>query len=271
MPSYEPVVALSRGLDVLRLVNALGEASVADIARQTGLHRATVVRMLETLEHAGYVMRRSESTRYLATGRVLQLSNGFHAHEHTAQIAEPLLTDLRQRLGWPSDIAIPDGDAMLIALTSRAPNHMMLNRRMGMRASMLGSSLGRAYLAHCGQVEREAILERLRKSEEPFDQLAADRQGVERMLQATREQGYAVPDEAYSKAIYLSATSGFAVPVRAGERAVGSINLMFLTSTTTLKDALRNFLPDLRKTAARLGERLAAAEGACGAQRQATP
>jgi len=47
MPSYQPVEALLRGLDVLRSVNRLELASVLDIHRATGLNQPTVVRMLE--------------------------------------------------------------------------------------------------------------------------------------------------------------------------------------------------------------------------------
>ena len=258
MPSYLPVTALSRGLDVLRVVNSLGEATVADIHKQTGLHRATVVRMLETLEHEGYVARRSGTARFMVRGRVLQLSNGYRAHERVAQLAEPILSDMRARLGWPSDIAIPDGDAMLIALTSRTANHMMLNRRLGTRAPMMASSLGRAYLANCPDAERAEILDRLKKSPDAFDKAASDAKAVDAIVRATRKQGYAVPDEAYSRAMYQSVTSGFAVPVLAGDAVVGSVNLIFLTSTINQKDAVANLLPSLRKAAAKLGAVIAA-------------
>lgn len=255
------MTALARGLDVLRVVNLLGEATVADLHRQTGLHRATVVRMLETLEHGGYVARLAGTARYIARGRVLQLSNGYKSHEGVAQVAEPILNEMRARLGWPSDIAIPDGDAMLIALTSRAANHLMLNRKLGTRAPMLGSALGRAYLAHCTDEEREAILTRLRQSADPFDKVAADAKAVDRILRETRKQGYAVPDEAYSRVIYQSVTSGFAVPVHAGGALVGSVNLIFLTSTISRDDALRQLLPSLKQAALKLGEAIGADAG----------
>ncbi|HEX2884952.1 helix-turn-helix domain-containing protein [Vineibacter terrae] len=254
MASFLPVIALTRGLDVLRVVNATRNATVADIHRQTGLHRATVVRMLETLEHAGYVMRRDGGKKYMPTGRVLLLANGFQAHDRVAQLAEPVLVELRQRIGWPSDVAIPDRDAMMIAATSRAFDNLLLNRRSGTRAPMLSSALGRAYVAACSTPRLEEILGCLARSSEPFDRIATDRAAVDRILQETRRRGYGTPDEAYSKAVYQSATSGFAVPVLANQEPVGSINLMFLTSTIRLQDAVTNFLPTLRRAAERIGK-----------------
>ena len=61
MPSFEPVTAVLRAFDVLLTVNRLKEASVGDIFRETGLNRPTIVRMLETLIHAGFVSRDRKS------------------------------------------------------------------------------------------------------------------------------------------------------------------------------------------------------------------
>ncbi|MFC7555351.1 helix-turn-helix domain-containing protein [Pseudoroseomonas wenyumeiae] len=71
MPSYEPVTALLRGLDVLRAVNRLEGATVKDIHRLTGLNQPAVVRMLETLIHAGLVVRQRGQAVYVPTGRTL--------------------------------------------------------------------------------------------------------------------------------------------------------------------------------------------------------
>ncbi len=252
MPSFLPVTALVRGLDVLRAVNGLRGATVADIQRQTGLHRATTVRMLETLEHAGYVVRR-EGKRYTPTGRVLLLANGYQAHERAAQIAEPALRDLRAKVGWPSDFALPDNDAMLIAVTSRPFDDLLLKRRVGARAPLLASALGRAYLAACAPERQDELLAILQRSSQPFDRMSSNRRAVAQILRETQNRGYATPDEAYSKIVYDSATSGFAVAVMVNGIAFASINLMFLTSTIGLGEAVTNFLPALRKTAARIG------------------
>ncbi|MFC7610886.1 helix-turn-helix domain-containing protein [Teichococcus aestuarii] len=61
MPSYEPVTAVLRGLEVLRAVNHLRSATVREIHEATGLNQPTVVRMLETLIHAGFVARQPAS------------------------------------------------------------------------------------------------------------------------------------------------------------------------------------------------------------------
>jgi len=251
MPVFPPVTALQRGLDVLRAVNALRRATVADVLHEVDLPRATLVRMLDTLEAEGFVSR--DGRHYLPTGRVLLLSNGFQAHERMAQIADPILAQLRSRVGWPSDVAIPDGDGMLIAVTSRPFDDLLLKRRVGARAPMLASALGRAYLAACPPGRRDEIVAMLAKSGYAFDRPAANRSAVLALLTQTRQRGYAVPDDAYSKAVYHSATSGFAVPIVVRGEAMGSINLAFLTSTIRIGEAVSSFLTPLREAAGAIG------------------
>jgi IclR family mhp operon transcriptional activator len=148
MPSFEPVIALSRGLEILRVLNAERRSTVGSLHKATGLNKATIVRMLETLEHEGYVMRDAERTEYLPTGRCLLLSHGYDQHLWIGGVAEPIMHEFRKQIGWPSDIAIFDRDAMIVAQTTREPGSMLFSRRPGFRFPLLSTSMGRAYLAY---------------------------------------------------------------------------------------------------------------------------
>lgn len=252
-----------RGLEVLRVLNSLGEASIVDIQRRTALHRPTVVRMLETLEAAGYVTRRTGSARYMPTGRVLQLSRGYLVHERVNQIAEPVLAQVREQLGWPSAIAIPDGAAMVVVCTSRTFDSLQLNGRLGTRAPMLGSALGRAYIAHCAEPAREHSLALVRaSSSDPFDRRwIDDPDALNAALETIRQNGFAMSDEAYTRSIYNDAAAGFAVPVSCKGRTMASINIVFFTSALSMNDAVTSLLPELRRAAQQIGDMLASENG----------
>ena len=113
MPSFKPVIALTRGLEILRVVNHERHATIKTIHARTGLDKATIVRMLETLEREGYIMRDAEQAVYSPTGRTLVLSQGYDHHLWIGRIAEPIMNSFRTRIGWPSDVAIFDRDAMI--------------------------------------------------------------------------------------------------------------------------------------------------------------
>lgn len=253
MPSYEPVAALLRGLDVLRAVNGLSQAGISEIHRLTGLSQPTIVRMLETLIHAGYVMRHPQRPVYLPTGRTLELCSGYTLHREIGIAATPVMTRLRARVGWPSDVAVFDGDAMVVAHTSRGEGRFMFERRTGFRAPVLATSLGRAFLAFCAPTERERAMLLAARSSEPWNALAHDAAAAEAAFAAIRAAGYASMDDAYATREYGGLASAVAVPVLVGGVAAASLNLMYLRDAIDRGDVVLRLLPMLREAAAELG------------------
>lgn len=254
MASFDPVTALMRGIDVLRVVNTLQEASIAQISRETGLHKSTVLRMLETLIHQGYVVRQTTGPTYVVTGKCLLLSNGLQRVTRLAQVAVPLMAAFQKSVGWPSDFAVFDHDAMMIAATNREFGVMSFNRKIGTRVPILASSLGRAYLAFCSESEQAAILARLESSDGVWDAPAKDRTGVRKMIDEIRRQGYATTDPHYHATVYESAIWGISVPVMAGGTIIATTNVMFLATAMPLDKGVRSLAAKLLGLAAEIGK-----------------
>ena len=102
MVSYKPVTAALRVLEILDAVSRLrGKATVGKIFRETGIDKATIVRMLETLIHAHYVARASDDQNYHITGKTLALSAGFDRGKALGRVVSPLLDDFCHENGWP--------------------------------------------------------------------------------------------------------------------------------------------------------------------------
>lgn len=258
MPSFEPVIAVVRALTVLRLVNTLGTATLKQLHEESRLHRSTILRMLETLIHERYVVRDPASGMYSVTGKTLLLSNGFERSNRLTKIASPLLHQLRQRIGWPSDLAVLDGESMLVIMTSREFNVVALNYKAGARAPVIASSLGRAYIAFCEAETRERLLDDIfggRRAKRAYS--LTSRRNAELMLAAVRDNGYATPDPAFNRSSGAGLATGFSVPVLVDGVAVASLSVSFLESAMTQKQALRVLLPPLRQTAALLAEEVA--------------
>ncbi|WP_296581763.1 helix-turn-helix domain-containing protein [Xanthobacter sp.] len=257
MPSFKPVIALARGLEILRVVNEEEQATVRAIHRETGLDKATIVRMLETLEHEGYVMRDPDHPIYTPTGRTLLLSQGYDQHLWVGAVAEPILGEFRTRIGWPSDVAVCDLDAMVVVQTSRGPQGpLSFNRKPGFRASVLMTSLGRAYLAFCPDDEREKIIARLAAQPGAWNELARQPRKLASLLDEVRRNGFATMDEAYGVKEYSGMILAFGVPVKSANKVYASINVMMLKAAVAQDEALDKFLAPLQETADRLAEAL---------------
>jgi IclR family mhp operon transcriptional activator len=257
MQSYEPVTALMRGLEVLRAVNRLSSASVKEIHRLTGINQPTIVRMLETLIHAGFVIRHPTQPLYLPTGKTLDLSAGYVLHREIGILATPTMTRLRGMVGWPSDVGVFDGDAMVVAHTSRGEGRFLFDRRTGFRAPVFATSLGRAYLAFCGEADRERAFSLAGRSPEPWNAIVHRRVEAEAAFAAIRAAGYAVMDEAYAEREYGGQASAIAVPVLVGGLAAASLNLMYLREAIDRAAVVDKLLPILRDAAAELGSAIA--------------
>jgi IclR family mhp operon transcriptional activator len=258
MASFEPVTAVLRAFDVLLTVNRLKEASVGDIFRETGLNRPTIVRMLETLMHAGFVSRHPTQSVYLPTGRTLDLSSGYQKHEEMAMVAAPILVQLHKELQWPSDAAVFDRDAMVVARTSRGEGVLHFNRRPGYRAPLLGTSLGMAFLAFCNEETRRAAIAALSSSTDPWNAIVRQPDKLKRLLATVRRNGYATMNTAYSDASYNGVASAVGLPILMNGLAVGSLNLMYLRSSIDEAGVIARFVQPLQKGAAAIAQALAA-------------
>lgn len=256
VPSFKPVVAVARGLEVLRVINEERISTVRSLNKATGLDKATIVRMLETLEHEGYVMRDAERAVYALTGRTLLLSQGYDQHLWIGSVVEPTLRKFRKEIGWPSDVALFDRDAMIVAQTSRESGLLLFNRTPGFRAPVLGTSLGRAYLAYCPEPEQAQIIDTLSKTPGHWNDIARNPKRLSKMLQEIRERGYALMDTDYSREEYEGTVWAMGVPIKNDKQVLASINIMMLRSAINQEDGIKRFLLPLQRTAAMLAKQL---------------
>ena len=257
MTAFKPVTAVLRALDVLRILNELECASVAEIHRHTHMPKPTALRMVETLVDAGYVARVDGTTTYTPTGKCRLLSNGLHLQTRMTAKAAPILNTFRRKVGWPSDFAIFDGDAMVITATNREFGTLSLNRKPGARAPLLLSALGRAYLAFRPEDEQQRIIKSVTQPYSTAERAADDLPAITRVLHETRARGYSLTDQEYLDTTYEGAIWGIGVPILAKDNAVASMNVMFLRSALSMESGIATLLPPLQQAASEIGSELA--------------
>lgn len=256
MPSFEPVTAVVRALSVLQELNKRRKATILDLHAATGLHKSTVLRMLETLMSEGFVVRLDGESRYAITGKCLLLSNGFDAHESLVRVAEPLRLNFRRRVSWPSDLAAYDYDAMVLLRANRDVAPGFLNRVAGSRTPMFDSSLGRAFFAFARDDLRNEIFRRVSQATADGQRAPLNRKAIFAMADEIRERGYAVPDGEYVRRVYGSDVDGFGLPVFDRFGVAGAVNVMFLPSLLPPAAARKTILVTLRELAESISESL---------------
>ena len=258
MVSYKPVTAALRVLEVLDAVSRLqGNATVGKIYRETGIDKATIVRMLETLIHAHYVARDPDEENYQITGKTLALSAGFDRGKSLGRVVSPLLDNFCHENGWPSLFAIFDQDAMFVVEASLKTGPLSLNSSRGSRVPVLGTSVGLAYIAHCSQAERDTFFKQVKNDPEPWSRIARDSSRLQGALTRIRKQGFAVMDATYSSKEYENLVSSIGVPVMAGATLFGSVNILYLKTAFTPAVARKKLVRPLKVVAEEIARELA--------------
>lgn len=146
----EFVESLARGLTVL---TAFGEdrpaLTLTEVAKATGLARATARRALITYEHLGLVSHAPDTHAFTLTPRVLSLGFPPLSRTSLARIAQPHLQDLAAEVHESASLAILTPSAEEIQYTARAATTriMSVNITVGTRLPAHATALGRALLA----------------------------------------------------------------------------------------------------------------------------
>lgn len=88
------VAAVDRSLEILKAVARFGSPiSLADIARETGLYKSTILRLLISLERAALVIRKANG-KYALGPYAKELGRAYENQYHLSEIILPVLEEL---------------------------------------------------------------------------------------------------------------------------------------------------------------------------------
>ncbi|MEV0148772.1 MULTISPECIES: IclR family transcriptional regulator C-terminal domain-containing protein [unclassified Nonomuraea] len=234
--------SLARGLAVLvALGSTPGGSTLADVARATGLPRATVRRSLLTLERLGYAA--AGGSRFRPLPRVMELGYAHLSELSFGEVVQPHLADLVARLRHSASVAVLSGDDVLYVARVPTVSVMTVDIRVGTRFPAYATSMGRVLLADQPE-ERLAAIALRPLTRHTVTSPAAFARAVRR----AGEDGYALVDQELEEGV-----RSIAVPVRGRDgRVVAAVNVATHASRATPDDLLRDVLPALSETAARM-------------------
>lgn len=253
------IESLARGLQVIEAIRQHSPASLARLHQCTGISKATLLRILKTLQEAGWVYRALGDSCYRLSFTLNHQLPCNDFGEQLAELAAPIIQEMQDRLRWAVDITIREGMTMKIVETNRPYSAFILNRHlMGYRPPFLMSGNGRAYLAFCPDEEREEIITALKASNSREGRLARDSLWLQRLLEDTRKRGYGIREPAF---FGVATTEGgqveaIAVPVFHQNRIQATLALSWPQGAVSEPDVRQHYFPLLREIADRISERL---------------
>jgi len=131
-----------------RIAEGDSVANMSRTARELGINRTTLIRLLHTLESERFIEQRPEGQGWRIGIGLIGLTAQAFFSEDLVQISVPVLTRLAENLNLSAHLGVLDG-LEVVYLVRRVPNHAFAsNIRNGSRLPAHAANMGRIILAH---------------------------------------------------------------------------------------------------------------------------
>ncbi|MEM6462553.1 MAG: IclR family transcriptional regulator [Pseudomonadota bacterium] len=215
------VPPVERAIALLRYISDGNDcANTSRAAKETGINRTTLLRLLETLHRERMIQSLPESGGYALGNGLISLAAQALYSRDIVQIAQPELKQLAAKLGLSAHLGVIEGHDILYLLRETPNLHLVSNVRVGSRLPIHATSIGRIILANYSTEERDRALEGsdLRAV---TAKTSTTRPALDRQLDADRNMGLAWSVGNFESGIGSAAAAVFDV----SRKAVAAINV----------------------------------------------
>ncbi|HLR83374.1 MAG TPA: IclR family transcriptional regulator C-terminal domain-containing protein [Nocardioidaceae bacterium] len=244
--SPESVQSLERGLSVIRAFSQQNPTmTLSQVAKETGLTRATARRFLHTLVSLGYTA--TDGHEFWLRPHVLELGYAYLSSISLPDLATPHLRRLVDEVNESSSVSVRDGPD--IVYVARVPTRriMTVSISVGTRFPAYATSMGRILLADLSPEQlREVMALTAFEAITPKTITTADELATE--LDRVRERGWAMVDQELELGL-----RSIAAPIRDVQNTtVAAVNVSASATQGTAADVRKRLLPALLETAAQI-------------------
>ena len=233
------VNSLARGLEVIcAFTRTRPKMTLSEIARATGMTRATVRRFLLTLVREGYAEK--DDKIFSLKPKILELGYSALSSMGILDVAQPIMNDLARSLQESVFAAVLTGDHVTYIARATSERLVNVSITVGSRAAAHAVSTGRVLLA----AEPPDALGRFldRTTLEAFTaNTVTSKVKLRAEIERVRLENYSIVDQELE--IGLGSIS---VPIRSSEgRVLAALNVCCPSSRTTIEDMQKRILPEL--------------------------
>jgi IclR family acetate operon transcriptional repressor len=194
-----------RGLNLLeRLSLSPGGLVLSEVAEQTDLAPSTTHRLLQALQSQGFVTQDNELGVWKIDVKTFRIGNSFLEARDFVGASRPFLRRLTAQTGETANLGVRDNGTAVFLAQSESPQMMRMITRLGSRAPLHASGVGKALMAWLPDDELERILD-----ERGLDRLTANTLHSPEVLREglleVRRQGFACDREEHAIGLHCVA------------------------------------------------------------------
>jgi DNA-binding IclR family transcriptional regulator len=208
-PARYLVPALQRGLELLLQFDRHEPVLTgAELSRRMALPRASVFRMLQTLEQMGFVERVGESASYRLSIGVLRLGFEYLASMELSEHGRPVIDTLRDQTGYSAHLVVRDGTEVVFVAKSAGRSAIFNSVQVGARLPAHATVLGRILLGSLSGQELAALYggQTLKAFTEHTPTSLAQ---LRKMIEQETQRGYAISEGGFESGISVVAAPVF--------------------------------------------------------------
>lgn len=238
--------ALEKGLDVLELLSsAPGPYTATQIASALGKSLSELFRMLQVLEHRGYIAD-EDGDGYVLTDKLFALGLVQAPIRSLMNAALPVMERLANRIGQSCHLVVSSGDQMVVVARIECPSDLSFSVRVGYRRRIVESMSGTNLFGFQPEDVQQAWLPALMESCTETE-LATFRARVK----TARQNGYAI-----APSDFVSGVTDISAPVMGQRGAVAALTVPFLQKRH-LDCSIEDAVVELQKAVQRISAALA--------------
>jgi len=192
MTNESMVKSLGRALQILDFLHTRKTGcGVTEISKELGLNKTSVYRMLSTFVQYGYVEQDTETERYKLGYKVLELGSALLDSIDLRTEAKPFLKELEQLTNEVVHLVVYDSGEVVYIEKLEGNETLRMHSKVGTRAPMHCTSVGKAILAHLPANEVEKALDDYHFVPHTIHSIT-DKETLFKHLEEVREKGYAL-------------------------------------------------------------------------------
>lgn len=233
------VASLARGLEVISaFTKSRPKMTLSDIARSTGMSRATVRRLLLTLVREGYADK--DDKLFYLKPKVLKLGYSAVSSMSMLDVIQPVMNELADKLQESVFAAVLAGEEVFYVARASADRLINVGITVGKRAPAFAVSTGRILLAAEPEEVRERYLDNVRL-EKLTPNTVTSKVKLRALIEEARIANYSIVDQEMEAGL-----GAISVPIRNGEgKVIAALNVCCPSSRSTIQDMQKHILPEM--------------------------
>jgi len=188
------VRVLHKTLDILEQIKtAQSGYKLADLARKVELPKATVYRILTTLEGRGYLDRASDGS-YRMAKKMFDLQRSAPLEQVLHRAAQPVMERLVASCKETVNLGILDAGEVVVINTVESPQAVRMSSKIGNRRYLHATALGKVLLSGMPDKEIQRLI-KLKGLPKVTDETLTTKTELAAEMQKVRHQGWALDNQ----------------------------------------------------------------------------